>query len=82
MNADAVLYNRMEEPSPIGLTLKKSPSFLDLIQMKLSEQNTSNAMLSKKPGSAAADKIKASNFTASLLKIGSWEVCKFISLHL
>ncbi|KAJ6393007.1 hypothetical protein OIU77_022477 [Salix suchowensis] len=75
MNADAVLYNRMEEPSPIGLTLKKSPSFLDLIQMKLSQQNTSNAMLSKKPGSAAADKIKASNFTASLLKIGSWE-CK------
>ncbi|KAG5227792.1 Homeobox protein [Salix suchowensis] len=75
MNADAVLYNRMEEPSPIGLTLKKSQSFLDLIQMKLSQQNTSNAMLSKKPGSAAADKIKASNFTASLLKIGSWE-CK------
>jgi len=77
---DAVLYNQLEEPSPIGLTLKKSPSFLDLIQMKLSQQNTSNTMLSKKPSSAAADKLKASNFTASLLKIGSWEVCKLISL--
>ncbi|XP_011034582.1 PREDICTED: uncharacterized protein LOC105132669 isoform X2 [Populus euphratica] len=75
MNPDAVLYNPLEEPSPIGLTLKKSPSFLDLIQMKLSQQNTSNTMLSKKPSSAAADKLKASNFTASLLKIGSWE-CK------
>ncbi|KAJ7009872.1 hypothetical protein NC653_000547 [Populus alba x Populus x berolinensis] len=74
MNPDAVLYNTLEEPSPIGLTLKKSPSFLDLIQMKLSQQNTST-MLSKKPSSAAADKLKASNFTASLLKIGSWE-CK------
>ncbi|KAI5600638.1 hypothetical protein POPTR_001G041800v4 [Populus trichocarpa] len=72
---DAVLYNPLQEPSPIGLTLKKSPSFLDLIQMKLSQQNTSNTMLSKKPSSAAADKLKASNFTASLLKIGSWE-CK------
>ncbi|CAK7336344.1 unnamed protein product [Dovyalis caffra] len=75
MNLDAVVYNPLEEPSPIGLTLKKSPSFLDLIQMKLSQKNTSNTMLSKKPSAAAvaADKLKASNFPASLLKIGSWE---------
>ncbi|KAG6781540.1 hypothetical protein POTOM_014451 [Populus tomentosa] len=73
MNPDGVAFNPLGEPSPIGLTLKKSPSFLDLIQMKLSQQNTSNTMLSKKTGSVAADKLKASNFPASFLKIGNWE---------
>ncbi|KAJ6934361.1 hypothetical protein NC651_009411 [Populus alba x Populus x berolinensis] len=73
MNPDGVAFNPLGEPSPIGLTLKKSPSFLDLIQMKLSQQNTSNTMLSKKPCSVAADKLKASNFPASFLKIGNWE---------
>jgi len=32
---------------------------------------------------AAADKLKASNFPASLLRIGSWEVClRFVGLML
>ena len=82
MNPDGVAFNPLGEPSPIGLTLKKSPSFLDLIQMKLSQQNTSNTMLSKKPCSVAADKLKASNFPASFLKIGNWEVCHLISFLL
>ena len=69
----------------MGLRLKKSPSLLDLIQMKLSQgsvpgANTQSGNLSsevKKGGAAASgsvDKLKASNFPASILSIGSWEV--------
>lgn len=71
------MYNPLEEPSPLGLRLKKTPSFLDLIEMKLTQENASKlAKLSKKRGNAvsgSADKLKASNFPGSLLKIGSWE---------
>ncbi|KAK7329897.1 hypothetical protein VNO77_24079 [Canavalia gladiata] len=79
-------YNILDEPSPLGLHLRKSPSLLDLIQMKLSHggmlvANTQNENLSsgvKKEiqGAAASgslEKLKASNFPASLLRIGSWE---------
>lgn len=79
-------YNPLEEPSPLGLRLRKSPSLLDLIQMRLSQGKPST--LGSAPsddsksrekgntkGSAlgATDKLKASNFPASLLKIGCWE---------
>lgn len=70
-------YNPLEEPSPLGLKLKKSPSFLDLIQMKLSQEKSAplaKTLPRKEKGSSAnADKLKASNFPASLLKIGTWE---------
>ncbi|CAO2842055.1 unnamed protein product [Amaranthus hypochondriacus] len=70
-------YNPLEEPSPLGLKLRKTPSFLDLIQMKLSQER--NASLSKsiatkeKEKGVAENKLKASNFVATLLKIGTWE---------
>ncbi|XP_068647268.1 uncharacterized protein [Aristolochia californica] len=79
-------YNPLDEPSPLGLRLRKSPSLLDLIQMRLSEANSSagvanseNSDLGKKKdvkesgGVALTDKLKASNFPASLLRIGTWE---------
>ncbi|XP_043704793.1 uncharacterized protein LOC122654656 isoform X2 [Telopea speciosissima] len=77
-------YNPLDEPSPLGLRLKKSPSFLDLIQMRLSQGNASTVTSGslevgkKKDGKGAAapgntDKLKASNFPASLLRIGTWE---------
>ncbi|KAI4335513.1 hypothetical protein L6164_014151 [Bauhinia variegata] len=79
-------FHILEEPSPLGLRLRKSPSLLDLIQMKLSQGRISipnaqgeNLSLGVKEDniSAAAlvspDKLKASNFPASLLRIGSWE---------
>ncbi|XVE63480.1 hypothetical protein DITRI_Ditri07aG0023900 [Diplodiscus trichospermus] len=78
-------YNPLDEPSPLGLRLRKSPSLLDLIQMRLSQSQNSGsgsaaqaANLSsevKKEAKAAAsnDKLKASNFSASILRIGSWE---------
>lgn len=88
-------YNPLDEPSPLGLRLRKSPSLLDLIQMKLSQSTATSSDLAEcesfnssvrkenkgivVPGST--DKLKASNFTASHLKIGGWEV-KSISLVL
>ncbi|GAB4850570.1 hypothetical protein Ancab_029878 [Ancistrocladus abbreviatus] len=73
------LHNPLEEPSPLGLKLKKSPSFLDLIQMTLTqERSTSLAKtLPKKEkdhkSATTVDKLKASNFPAMLLRIGTWE---------
>uniref|UniRef100_A0A5B7BLI1 TRF2/HOY1 PH-like domain-containing protein n=1 Tax=Davidia involucrata TaxID=16924 RepID=A0A5B7BLI1_DAVIN len=80
-------YNPLDEPSPLGLRLRKSPSLLDLIQMRLSQGNassldtepTGNLDLRGKEdvkgttASMTADKLKASNFPASLLRIGRWE---------
>ena len=83
-------YNPLDEPSPLGLRLRKSPSLLDLIQMRISQGNSSsvtsatseNLNLRDKKGvkgtisSASKDKMKASNFQALLLKIGHWEVAQ------
>ncbi|XP_043707425.1 uncharacterized protein LOC122656828 isoform X2 [Telopea speciosissima] len=68
-----------ENSSPLGLTLRKTPSFLDLIESKLSNSNLPCPEY-RKEKSAEADaqaqhtngKLKASNFSASLLRIGSW----------
>ncbi|KAH7867104.1 hypothetical protein Vadar_028868 [Vaccinium darrowii] len=72
-------YNPLDEPSPLGLRLKKSPSLLDLIQMTLAKGNASkignNVKKEHKGGAASGstDKLKASNFPASFLRIGTWE---------
>ncbi|KAK4783089.1 hypothetical protein SAY86_007463 [Trapa natans] len=78
-------YNPLDEPSPLGLRLRKSPSLLDLIQMTLSQAKPANTAAvqqenisdgtkkSTAPLSMTADKMKASNFPASLLRIGQWE---------
>ncbi|XP_050212996.1 uncharacterized protein LOC126664578 isoform X2 [Mercurialis annua] len=79
-------YNPLDEPSPLGLSLRKSPSLLDLIQMRLSQggastpgtdDNTKDGGVKKESkapaASGAIDKLKASNFPASILRIGSWE---------
>ncbi|XP_038998945.1 uncharacterized protein LOC120124305 isoform X2 [Hibiscus syriacus] len=73
-------FNLLDEPSPLGLTLRKSPSLLDLIQMRLSQSQSSGSssqaeVLSSgaKEAKHAADKLKASNFPASILRIGNWE---------
>ncbi|ERN07072.1 hypothetical protein AMTRI_Chr12g273560 [Amborella trichopoda] len=80
-------YNLLNEPSPLGLRLRKSPSLLDLIQMRLSQgditvggaESHGKLELAKKDTKCAtasvstADKLKASNFPASILRIGNWE---------
>ncbi|XP_028792074.1 uncharacterized protein LOC114747896 isoform X1 [Neltuma alba] len=72
----------LNEPSPLGLRLRKSPSLLDLIQMRLSKEDNSRiADVNEEDrkvikATAALDaKLKASNFPASILRIGTWE-CK------
>ncbi|KAL5573065.1 hypothetical protein UlMin_022662 [Ulmus minor] len=72
------MYNPLDEPSPLGLRLRKSPSLLELIQMKLSQDGAKLASLGKKSHkgsgvSSSTDKLKASNFPASILQIGSWQ---------
>ncbi|KAF6176529.1 hypothetical protein GIB67_007912 [Kingdonia uniflora] len=80
-------YNPLDEPSPLGLRLRKSPSLLDLIQMRLSQGNSfglgaadneiheveKKKDLKGAAAPSATDKLKASNFPASLLRIGTWE---------
>ena len=73
-------YNPLDEPSPLGLRLKKSPSLLDLIQMTLAKGSSPKVGTQAKKenkgtsGSGPTDKLKASNFPASFLRIGTWEV--------
>ena len=86
----------LDEPSPLGLRLRKSPSLLDLIQMKLSQSKSSGEQFGvhnttsdtpkkkdvKKSGaSTAGERMKASNFHANILKIGNWEVRNFLFLQ-
>ncbi|XP_016433770.1 uncharacterized protein LOC107760261 isoform X1 [Nicotiana tabacum] len=67
----------LDEPSPLGLRLRKSPSLLDLIQMRLSQSSTakegSHGKKVQKGSTGLTEKLKASNFPASVLRIGSWE---------
>lgn len=77
------------EPGPLGLRLRKSPSLADLIQMRLSEAKAGSILCAtnskssevgdakeskSSAASSSSSKIKASNFPASYLKIGAWEV--------
>ncbi|XP_027344917.1 uncharacterized protein LOC113857298 isoform X2 [Abrus precatorius] len=66
-------YNPLDEPSPLGLRLRKSPSLLDLIQMRLSQQDDPKKKDQKGSASTADSKLKASNFPGTVLKIGTWE---------
>ncbi|XP_042509838.1 uncharacterized protein LOC122085461 [Macadamia integrifolia] len=77
--------NVSEKSSPLGLTLRKTPSFLDLIEMKLSQGRNltrSDTESEKEKSSAGSEeitvqptleKLKASNFPANFLRIGTWE---------
>jgi hypothetical protein len=63
----------LEEPSPLGLRLKKSPSLVDLIQMKLAQASKATDAR-QGSNSGTSEKLKASNFPGSVLRIGSWDV--------
>ncbi|XP_051113965.1 uncharacterized protein LOC127239702 [Andrographis paniculata] len=55
--------------SPIGLTLTKTPSFLSLLQRRLSKGKNP---AKEDHGKPAPEKLKASNFPAVFIEIGSW----------
>lgn len=75
------MFNPLDEPSPLGLKLTKSPSLLDVIQMKLYGTDASfvgnapgeNSKVEKKKAvrtfvaSSSSNKFKASKFVASFL---------------
>ncbi|XP_006649126.1 uncharacterized protein LOC102706173 [Oryza brachyantha] len=62
----------LHESSPLGLKLRKSPSLLELIQMRLAMEN-SNKRDIKPKSLATSERMKASSFVANFLKIGTWE---------
>uniref|UniRef100_A0A0D9VM31 TRF2/HOY1 PH-like domain-containing protein n=1 Tax=Leersia perrieri TaxID=77586 RepID=A0A0D9VM31_9ORYZ len=59
----------LDESSPLGLRLRKSPSFVKLVQMCLDIENAKK----KESKSRPCERVKASNFPANYLKIGTWE---------
>ncbi|XP_037445064.1 uncharacterized protein LOC119314447 isoform X2 [Triticum dicoccoides] len=79
--------NIMNEPLPLGLRLKKSPSFVDLICTCLSKEYSTKENSAKENSTVGRsavkdivskpplkkDVVKASNFPANFLKIGNWE---------
>ncbi|KAH0664301.1 hypothetical protein KY284_029232 [Solanum tuberosum] len=68
-------FASLDEPSPLGLRLKKSPSLVDMIQMKLGGTSMVESLGKKeqKRSTAMIEKLKASNFPGSVLRIGTWE---------
>ncbi|KAL6590974.1 hypothetical protein ACP70R_050156 [Stipagrostis hirtigluma subsp. patula] len=62
-------------PSPLGLRLTMSPSFMNLIQMKIAQstraKETNHDLLDTE--SVTKPRPKASQFHASILQIGAWE---------
>ncbi|CAI9781728.1 unnamed protein product [Fraxinus pennsylvanica] len=74
-----------EDSSPLGLKLCKTPSFMNLLEMKLSQwrnedcSSESNPRLGRHgPKTKCSEKLKATNFPAILLRIGNWQ---WISEH-
>lgn len=63
----ASLSAELSSLPPLNLTLRKTPSFLNLLKLKLSKNDNSASQ-------RATEKLKASNFPVSLLQIGSWQV--------
>ncbi|PWZ26454.1 hypothetical protein Zm00014a_019102 [Zea mays] len=80
-------FDVLDGPSPLGLRLRKSRSLVDLIQCKLFQDksaheqfdghnNVSDTPMKKEVRSGAptaGERMKASNFPANVLRIGSWE---------
>ncbi|GAA0141041.1 hypothetical protein LIER_02278 [Lithospermum erythrorhizon] len=68
-----------EQPRSLGLSLKKTPSLVNLIECELYQtKKKKHVDDSTSPVPILSEKLKASNFRAYLLKIGDWEV---ISQH-
>ncbi|KAH0850011.1 hypothetical protein HID58_095870 [Brassica napus] len=65
--------NLLDEPSPLGLSLRKSPSLQDLIQMRLSQSVKKETIANASSLVGTVEKLKASNFPATVLRIGQWE---------
>ncbi|XP_059652302.1 uncharacterized protein LOC132299599 [Cornus florida] len=69
-NQQEVELDSSKEGGPLGLTLKKTPSFVNLVEMTLFE--TRNTAETNCSSGHFVSQPKASNLPASFLKIGSW----------
>ncbi|KAL8222820.1 hypothetical protein R6Q57_020219 [Mikania cordata] len=67
--ADRSFHLHPQGGSPIGLTLRKSNSLINLVEMTLSHQREQKKVESQ----STPEKLKASNFPALLLQIGNWK---------
>ncbi|XP_022872928.1 uncharacterized protein LOC111391881 isoform X1 [Olea europaea var. sylvestris] len=73
------ILDSSEESSPLGLTLQKTPSFVDLVEMTMANGNqevhsTATALgLNNNSPRMENEHLKATNFPANLLRIGTWE---------
>ncbi|GJY05492.1 hypothetical protein Tco_0371432 [Tanacetum coccineum] len=63
------LHLHAQGDSPLGLTLRKSNSLLNLVEMRLSQEREQKKVESQ----PTREKLKASNFHALVLQIGSWK---------
>uniref|UniRef100_A0A2N9IDS9 TRF2/HOY1 PH-like domain-containing protein n=1 Tax=Fagus sylvatica TaxID=28930 RepID=A0A2N9IDS9_FAGSY len=57
---------------PLGLKFSKTSSFEDILEITLSQENSGQSAAQAKANSDS-EKLKASNFLALVLRIGSWE---------
>ncbi|KAL2511791.1 hypothetical protein Adt_17391 [Abeliophyllum distichum] len=71
-----------EESRPLGLKLRKTPSFLNLLEKKLSQwrkedfslgHNSPKTKFDDLGSQSSMEKLKAVNFPAILLQIGDWQ---------
>ncbi|KAK9104203.1 hypothetical protein Scep_021047 [Stephania cephalantha] len=81
MGVGAGLGNFYGTTSPLGLTLTKTPSFLELVESKTSkkydstsaDESSDESKKRKAAKNGEAEKLKASNISASRLRIGRFE---------
>ncbi|CAI9768914.1 unnamed protein product [Fraxinus pennsylvanica] len=64
------IMDSSENSSPLGLTLRKTPSFVDLVHKTLEKGKQKVRSQTK---TNYGEKAKASNFPAKLLRIGTWQ---------
>ncbi|XP_004304864.1 PREDICTED: uncharacterized protein LOC101299979 isoform X2 [Fragaria vesca subsp. vesca] len=72
-NEKAQLAQTLLSLPPLGLSLGKTPSFLDLKEKFPRKRKPKRAAEVNVQSMSEKEKLKASNFCASLLRIGSWQ---------
>lgn len=79
-----------ENRQPLGLSLRKTDSFVNLVDERLAEKKRNSTKLNQRKNDlnrnriqpksdnfvlpSSSDKLKATNFPILMLQIGSWEV--------
>ena len=67
----------MQDGGPLGLSLRKSTSLVNLIETTLTQENQHKIKPEDSRSQSSSKKLKASNFPAIFLEVGSWNVGSF-----